>query len=139
MTKLKVTEEIGDSIFYIISHFNANEINFLYENYRTLNEKHNLFALKYIKKEDLIRCFLDGYIVLKALGEKDLGDSMTVFEPITNLTMDIHKVGEYYLGYSQIGDDYDSEFPFPYTVDMVLNLINTGSWEIVNKNEVSNG
>lgn len=138
MTKLKVTEDLSNSLEYIISHFNATEIDFLYENYRTLNQRIDLKALKFIKKEDLIRCFLDGFITLKALVSQDLQEFFVVKEHITNLTMDIHKVGEFFLAYKQVGDDYDSTYPYPFTEEQVLNLINTGSWEIVNVKEVSN-
>lgn len=136
MTRLKVSEEVGDSISYIISNFNASDIPFLYDNYRYLAAKHDLKALKILKKEQLLECFLGGYEVLKALSIKDLKDNFSVKEHSTNMLLELKKVGEYYLAYAQVGDDYNSTYPYPLTEEQVLNLVNLGSWEIVNTKEV---
>lgn len=133
MTRLKVSEEVGDSISYIISNFNASDIPFLYDNYRYLASKHDLKALKILKKEQLLECFLGGYEVLKALSTNDLKDNFVVKEHSTNMLLEVRKVGEYYLAYLLFGDKPNHNYPYPLTVEQVLNLINISQWEIVSQ------
>lgn len=135
-TKLKVSKDIANSLEYIISQFNATDIDFLYDNFRYLNENHNLFALKILKKEQVLECFLHGFITVEAYSEKDLADVFTVKEHLTKLLLRLRKIDNYYLAYIHEGVDINNDFPYPLTVEQVVDLINIGHWEIVNSNEV---
>lgn len=132
MTRIKVTEDIGNSLAYIISNYNTSELAFLYENPFVIPNKKHKKALEVMGIGQLFDAFTNGYEVVKALEYKDLPRFFKVKDHDNNVILECELMVDYIL----VSGTGDKDVPrFPCQKEQVLKLINDNTWEILKQGD----